>query len=126
MRPIFLIVALFIFRSGFTQERNFEVSSPSSCDNLPSYFENADAALSQIETVKFNTTESFRINRKRGLTSGQFYSCDNKTGFLVLEIDGQKVIYRSVEKTLWNELTSTNDPEGFIYQRIKLRYTMIE
>jgi hypothetical protein len=80
--------------------------------------------LSQAETIalirksKFRFNQSFQLRRKQGLQLGEFYSCDNMKGYLIIKYDEKEQLYLQVEKLIWDEFISSSDPEGY-YLKIK-------
>jgi len=127
MKPLIAILLFFsIIPSTVGQEKNFEMKSSLSCEELNPSFESLTEALDQITQSEYRFTESFTIRRKKGLKAGDYYSCDNKTGYIVLQINERQIIYFEVPKSEWKGLTQSNDPDNYIQTLIKPNYSSIE
>ena len=111
-----------IILSVLGQEQNFNTEPSVSCEELNSSFGSLSEALTQITQSQFRFTESFKIRRKKGLKSGDFYSCDNKKGYLIIHIDDQFEIYKEVIIKDWQDLISSNDPEDLLESLITVKY----
>jgi len=122
---IFFVLLLFPVVTQ-AQDRNFEViSETTSCDELPKVFENNSEALGLIVNAKYRLHQNFKIRRKKGLQSGEFYSCDNQVGYLIIWIDQDYEIYREVALDDWETLISSNDPENILETVIIPNYVRI-
>ncbi len=121
---IFLLAIFWFTSKG--QEVNYKVVSESiTCDQLPTSFKNKDQALELISDSKFRYQQNFRIRRKAGLKAGDYYSCDNQKGFLIIQIDDEFEIYRDVIKTDWEVLISSNDPEQLLKSLFTIKYVKL-
>jgi len=100
-------------------EHNFLVGPQSTnCDSLRFDGMEKAAILRQLEESKFRTSENFVLRRKSGLRAASFYSCDNKTGYLVIRYNDDDEIYLDVPLETWQSLTKNADPDGFYLQSI--------
>lgn len=121
------IIALFVTSlSSFAQEKNFVIKNESDCSSLTENFNSKQEALNEIESKQFRDKQSFRINRKNGVKSGNFYSCDNSTGFLKLMIDDDTLLFVEVTKEIWEQLTQSNDPDYFVQTELMPQFWQIE
>ena len=122
---LFSILLSGIILSVLGQEKNFNSEPSVSCEELNSSFGSLSEALTQITQSQFRFTESFKIRRKNGLKSGDFYSCDNEKGYLIIHIDDKFEIYREVIIKDWQDLISSNDPDNLIESLIATKYIRI-
>ena len=58
--------------------------------------------------------------------SARFYSCDGKSGYLVIKVDKKDIIYLEVPETKWKGLISSADINGFYDTEIKGYYDFIK
>ncbi len=115
-----LLFLLPFMSHGQEVEHNFLVGPQiTTCDSLPEDFYNEDEAIYLVENATFRSNAKFRINRSHGVKGGWYYSCDNKTGFLIILIDDQKHIFQFVPNETWDQLTKTTDFESFIINQLK-------
>ena len=89
------------------------------CDSLVLNQDDFSSKLEKIENARWRYSQSMHLNRPHGLRRADFYSCDVKTGYLVLLIDDQTSIYQNVPVDLWKEFTESPDPDRFIADKIK-------
>lgn len=95
-------------------EHNFPVGpQTTNCDSLDVNGLSLPESITLIRASKYRFDQSFRLTRKQGLQLCEFYSCDNKQGFLIINYDGIKFLYQKVDKLIWNELFSSSDPERY-------------
>ena len=81
---------------SFAQEKNFVIENEYDCLSISETFISKQAALDEIDSRQFRYSQNFRINRKRGVRAGNFYSCNHSTGFLKLLLDEDTLIFREV------------------------------
>ena len=107
---------LFIVFAGFAQEveHNYLVGPQStSCDSLDTAGLNISQSIKLIRGSKFRFDQHFKLTRKQGLQGGEFYSCDNEAGFLIVKYNQDEYLFLGVKKSIWNQFISSNDPEGY-------------
>lgn len=122
-----LLLFLFVIAEEIiAQERNFAVTNEKNCNDLSNNFDSLQNALETLRETRFALTQNFNIKRKKGLKSGEYYSCDSQVGYLVILIDESYSIYFNVPKSDWDVLISSNDPEFFIRQEISKKYVRLE
>lgn len=100
-------------------EHNYLVGPQvTNCDSLDINGLSLTKSISLIRASIYRFDQSFRLTRKKGLQLGEYYSCDNKEGYLIIKYDGEEKLYHSVDKILWNELISSSDPERYYLNKI--------
>ncbi len=130
MDRIFLIAAVLIGWGtiGLAQDpHNFKVDPEKvDCHKLPASFESMDHAVEKIENAIFRYGLHFQTTKQKGVMAGSYHSCDNKTAFLVLTINDKKIVFSDFTMKAWNELTETNDPDGYYSTKIKKRFSLVQ
>jgi len=111
---------------SFAQEKNFVIENEYDCLSISETFISKQAALDEIDSRQFRYSQNFRINRKRGVRAGNFYSCNHSTGFLKLLLDEDTLIFREVPTELWERLIQSNDPDAFVQSELLNEYFEIE
>ena len=126
LKPLFATVLWFLLViQCFAQvEHNFPVGpQKTSCDSLPANFDNAGEAIQQIEITSFRFNQQFKLTRTWGITAGNFYSCDNAIGFLILTFEnGEKQLIKAVPKIVWNDFIQSSDLNEFYKNKILPNY----
>ena len=89
------------------------------CQALPESFVDLSSALLSLENTRFHYDQKIKTTRKRGLMQARYVSCDFKTGYLIIQYDGQKQVYPKVEIQLWEDFQETADIDGFYFKKIK-------
>ena len=99
-------------------EHNYSVGpNEVTCDSIEVDFERPENAIKTIRATKFRFQQSFRLTRRQGFKGGEFYACDGITGYLIIRIDNEEMLYDNINKTVWEELTSSSDPEGYYLKK---------
>ena len=117
----YIIFSSWIYCGSKAQEveHNYLVGPQSTnCDSLDIIGFSLSESIALIRASTYRFDQSFRLTRKQGLQLGEYYSCDNEVGFLIIKYDGKESLYHKVDKRIWDELISTSDPEGY-YLNIK-------
>ncbi len=125
--PLILVLVLGTVNLVHGQvEHNFSIApQKTNCDSLPPAFLNADQALEMIQAAKFRFTEDFQIRRNSGLRGANFYSCDNESGFLIVKVDDESIIFQDLPKKIWSQFIGSDNMEGY-YFKIKRKYSILQ
>ena len=113
---IFFILNIIIIDVTIAQEveHNFLVGpQTTNCDSLDIVGLSQTESILLIRASKYRFDQSFLLTRKQGLQLGEYYSCDNEQGFLIIRYDGKENLYYNIDKLIWKELISSSDPEGY-------------
>ncbi len=113
---ILSIISFYFYFSVIAQEvkHNYHVGPQfTDCDSLDFTGLSSEASISLIRTSNFRFDQSFKLTNKQGLQSGEFFSCDNNEGFLLITIDGKEILYTRVVKKIWNDFISSPNPEEY-------------
>jgi len=107
-------------------EHNYKVDPQSTnCDSLKVNSYTIDEAITIIERTTFRYQQQFRISRTYGVMSARFFSCDGKSGYLIIKVDKRDYIYIDVPEPKWTSLISSTDINGFYEVEIKGIYEVI-
>lgn len=83
------------------------------CDSLKIDGLSTAKAIDLIRLMKFRYQQNFKLTRRSGFKSAEFYSCDLLSGILIVQFDNEQFLFMEVRKADWELLTSSSDPEGF-------------
>ena len=122
-----LLIFLFLFITnlyGYAQEKyNFKVAPQKvTCDSLQIKGKTLEESLKLITTATFRSDQQFKLSRPTGLHQADYYSCDGKTGFLVVTIDDRSEICDAVPKSIWDAFWTTSDLESFYQEEVREKY----
>jgi hypothetical protein len=121
----FLVITL--TASAQEVEHNYPVGPQNtSCDSLNLVGLSGEKMIQFIEMSSFRFDQQFKISRISGIQAGHFYSCDGKTGYLILTIDKKKKLLVDLPKTIWDEFIQSSDLDGFYEKHISGHYRMVE
>jgi hypothetical protein len=121
-----LIFSAFTVSFGQEVEHNYLVGpSKTDCDSLRLDGLSFNEALETIANTSFRFQQKFKYSRLSGVQAGQFYSCDGKSGFLLLTVDKATTIYKDVPKTIWDNLIQSSDPDLLYIEKIRDEFTGI-
>jgi hypothetical protein len=99
-------------------EHNYQVAPQAAdCDSLTFEGQTLEMAIEAVRKAKFRFWQEFKLTRREGFKGGEFYSCDNKTGFLVIRYNTEELFYTDIDKASWEEMTGSGDPEGYYLQK---------
>lgn len=105
--------------SGQEVEHNYPVGpSNTNCDSLRLEGLSSDEALEKITGTSFRFHQKFNYSRLSGVQAGQYFSCDGKSGFLLITVERKKSLYSQVPREIWNNLISSGDPDSFYQEKI--------
>jgi hypothetical protein len=127
---ILLIVSLLIIGNKTVNaqvEHNYPVGPQSTnCDSLDIALLSLDEAISKVESSKFRFQQQFKISRTYGVMSAKYYSCNGKSGYLIMLVDKKNLMYLEVPKTVWDTLITSSDINAFYKSEIEENYELIK
>jgi len=123
---LFFLIVFYQLSYGQEVEHNYPVGPQSTnCDSLDIQYLSFDQKLKAIEESVFRFNQNFKISRTSGVRAGHYYSCDGKTGLLILTVGKEKVIYEQIPRILWEKFIETTDLDGFFESNIKEKFPVI-
>ncbi len=125
---VFILIIIFFSQLGFAQEveHNYPVGpQATNCDSLDIGGLSVEESIGLVRKGIYRFDQSFKLTRKQGLQKGEFYSCNNQTGYLVITFNGKEHLFENVEKSTWNDLISSSYPESY-YLELKSRITEVQ
>ena len=95
-------------------EHNYVVGPQQvTCDSLMLDGVSQQLCINKIRTAKFRFNQTFKLTRKTGLQQGEYYSCGDSSGFLIIKFNDTLYLYSDVNNGIWDQFISSSDPEGF-------------
>lgn len=110
-----LILFLLINLSAFGQSYN--------CSNLPKKYNSYESAIKIIQSASFEYKDYSNQFTSSWINSIAYYSCDKKTGYLILHThNGKSYIHQGVPINLWQGLKSANSKGRYYSKYIRGSY----
>lgn len=125
MKFYILLIILLVFGSRlWAQEEKDPQNMPvkpenTDCQELGDNFHDLEGALTAIKRSRFYYEQKIRTTRKSGLMEASYYSCDFKSGYLIIRYDSAEQLYWPVDMTLWERFQKSPDIDGFYIKEIK-------
>lgn len=108
------LILIFIFTTLFSFSQN--------CENIPSSFPSYSKALNIVESSIFSVKENIKTAKSSWIFNASFYSCDGKTGFLVITTKKKKYLFQNVPIFIWRGFKDTDSFGTYYNQNIRNRY----
>ena len=121
---VFGFVATYAANAQVDQNLKIEASN-SNCDGLPEYYQDPEQAYRKITDSRFRLEESMVTSRIQGYRKVFFKSCDRESGFLLIQVDDDWLIFRRFPIELWEAYKESRDLEGFHLEKIKGIYSLV-
>ncbi|MEO8255176.1 MAG: KTSC domain-containing protein [Flavobacterium sp.] len=96
----------------------------SNCKDLPNNFESYNQVKETIKETNFEFEDQVNTSRSSWITSAKYFSCDSKTGFLVIGTESEDYIYGGVSIEIWNEFKNSESLGSYYNSTIKHRYQL--
>lgn len=113
--PILLLSLLLIPFLGCSQ---------SNCNSLPKRFNSYSDAVYQLKNAHFSYVDNVNTSRSSFVTSANYYSCDGKTGFLIIGLKYKEYIHKDVPIKVWQQFKQASSFGQFYNRNIKGRYIL--
>lgn len=93
------------------------------CDEILSKFNSYEQAINEIRKSDFKFQET-TTKSSSWIDEACYYSCDMKTGFLIIETSSQEYIHKNVPIKIWKEFNNSSSLGKYYNQNIKNRYPL--
>ena len=103
---------------------NFNSCDSASCTDLPTNFTSYQKAVSEIKSANFTIEDNLDTSRSSIIRNAFFYSCNSKTGFLLVKIKSTEYIYQNVPISVWENFKEAGSFGRFYNNNIKGNYTL--
>ena len=117
MKRLAIVIALFfIGSSSYAQQDD--------CDKVSVGWKSEKEAISKIQQLAFETSETIKPDNSSWMSSAHFYACDVESGFLIVEGDKKTYIHQEVPTVIWTALKDARSVGGFYNFYIKNNYKL--
>lgn len=93
------------------------------CDEISSQFNSYEQAINEIQNSRFEFQDATSKNSS-WIKDANYYSCDMKTGFLIIETSKQEYIHKDVPIKVWEEFNNSSSLGKYYNQNIKNRFQL--
>jgi hypothetical protein len=100
----------------------YPACSPPSCTTLPTAFESWEEAVIAVEQADYAKTDSFVSDESSWIKGASFYSCDGKSGYLVLDTYRGDYLHKGVPSDLWEDFKKAESQGVFYNVNLKGRF----
>ena len=95
------------------------------CKFLKEDFKTYNKAQSVILSTNFAVEDSVNTSSSSWIKNANYFSCNNKFGYLILETSSKKYIFKEVPVKIWNEFKKADSFGRFYNQKIRSKYQFI-
>jgi hypothetical protein len=113
---IALVSLLIASLTGFAQ---------TNCVRLPSTFKSYNQAISLVKAAKFKIIETANTSKSSWVKSATFYSCDGKTGYLIILLKNKEFIHANLPYTEWKRFKNAASLGQYYDYNIKHKFKLI-
>jgi hypothetical protein len=94
------------------------------CNDLPQEFESFYTAKIKILNTEFEVEDTFDTSRSSWIKSAHYYTCNRKTGFLIISTKTDSYIHQEVPLELWRKLKEASSIGSFYNMNILNNYQL--
>ena len=98
--------------------------SQTDCDQLPTTFSSYNQALNLVSNANFSFIDNVNTSRSTVIQGAKYFSCDNRSGFLIIGVNNQRYIYQGVPINVWNNFKTASSFGSFYNSYIKNNYQL--
>jgi len=110
------IVCLFIASiTGFAQNN---------CVKLPTTFKSYSEAINTVKLAKFKIIETANTSKSSWVKSATYYSCDGKTGYLVIMLKSKEYIHSNLHYSIWKGFKNAASKGKYYDNNIRYKYRL--
>lgn len=111
-----VLVCLFIASiTGFAQ---------TNCVKLPSAYKSYSQAINSVKRANFKITETASTSKSSWVKSATYYSCDGKTGYLIIMLKTKEYIHSNLPYSIWKGFKNANSKGKYYDNNIRFKYRL--
>lgn len=95
------------------------------CNNLTNEYTSYEEALATVRHTHFKVKETISNTESSWIKTAFYYSCDEITGYLIIETYTKEYIHLNMPMDVWNEFKIAKSKGGYYNQNIKGRYRLV-
>lgn len=111
-----VLVCLFLASlTGFAQ---------TNCIKLPSTFKSYIQATTLVKAAKFKIVETANTSKSTWVKSATYYSCDGKSGYLIILLKSKEYIHANLPYSIWKGFKNASSKGKYYDNCIKHKYQL--
>jgi hypothetical protein len=94
------------------------------CSIIDDHFDTYENALKVIKSSDYKFSDDCNTSKSSWIYEADFYSCDGKTGYLIIETKSKNYIHNGVPIGMWNKFKNADSFGKYYNQNLKGRYQL--
>jgi mevalonate pyrophosphate decarboxylase len=94
------------------------------CFKLPSTFKSYNQATTLVKATKFKIIETANTSKSTWVKSATYYSCDGKTGYLIILLKSKEYIHANLPYSIWKGFKNASSKGKYYDNNIKHKYQL--
>jgi hypothetical protein len=95
------------------------------CNKLPSTFKSYSQATTLVKAAKFKIIETANTSKSTWVKSATYYSCDGKTGYLIIMLKSKEYIHSNVPYSIWKSFKTASSHGKYYDNNIRYKYRLM-
>lgn len=95
------------------------------CKNIPTSFSSYEQAIRLVKSSAFKVKETVDTSRSSWIRGATYYSCDSRTGFLIIKTDDREYIHQAVPIEVWRGFKNAQSFGSYYSNNIKGNYSLV-
>ncbi|MFZ1790972.1 MAG: KTSC domain-containing protein [Saprospiraceae bacterium] len=96
-----------------------------SCEIEHKRFNTYENAVLIVRNSQFEYYDFITTNKSTWIDKAEYYSCDKKIGYLIIEVDSRTYIHKDLPYQIWNDFKTANSFGAFYNKIIKGKFSLI-
>ncbi|MCF8324022.1 MAG: KTSC domain-containing protein [Leadbetterella sp.] len=94
------------------------------CTGLTTAFKSYDQAVSTVRNFGFSFKDRANTAKSSWIRGASYYSCDKRSGFLLISTDNETYIHANVPISMWYQFKSANSFGSYYSSNIRGRFQL--
>lgn len=103
----------------------FSSCNSQNCSDLRKEFTSYEQAKKSISSTSFTFSDKCNTSKSSWILGAEYYSCDGKTGYFIIEAKSKNYIHSGVPIEMWHDFKNTNSFGSYYNRYLKGRYQLI-
>ncbi len=95
------------------------------CNEIGNKFYNYQQAIKLIKTSDFAFTDKCNTSKSSWIIKAEYYSCDDKKGFFIIQTKRKTYIHKNLPKRIWYQFKNATSFGKFYNAKIKKKYQLM-
>ena len=95
------------------------------CNYIDKPFDTYENALNIIKLTDFKFTDDCNTRKNSWIYDAEYYSCDGKIGYLIIETKSKNYIHSKVPIEMWKEFKNSSSFGKYYNRKLKGRFRLL-